>query len=113
MTRPPISEQDLIEIARAALEAAKDGNMYGAEVVRRLWRDRPRAALVDLPPIDDAKSIATAQGAVIVAASTGHLATREALDYATMLEYRRRALHSVDFEARLKEVEDFNARQRK
>ena len=109
----PIGEHDIAEVARAAIKAAVGGDMYGAEVARRLWRECRRSTVtLDLPPIDTLDNIAAAQAAVIEAAARGRIAPREALAFSTMIEYRRRAIETLSLEVDLRRY-DAEARQRK
>ncbi|HTR87955.1 MAG TPA: hypothetical protein VMI56_25965 [Reyranella sp.] len=110
-TSAPVGDAEIADVARAAIEAARAGNMYGAEIARRLWRDRRQPVRIDLPEVTDVKSVAEAQATVIAAAASGKLAPRDALDFATMLEYRRRSLETLDQEARLREIEEAQAEQ--
>ncbi len=109
----PIGEQDIAEVARAAIKAAVDGNMYGAEVARRLWRECRRSTVtLDLPPIDTLANIAAAQAAVIEAAAQGRIAPREALAFSTMIEHRRRAIETLSLEADLRRFDEENKRRK-
>ena len=70
-----------------------------------MWRRRRRTVTLDLPPVDDAGGLAAAQAAVIAAAAGGRITPREGIAFAAMLDYRRRALDTIEFEGRLREVE--------
>lgn len=107
--REVIGEAEMAEVQRVALAAAKAGNMPGAAIVERIWRRRRQSVSIDLPPVDDAKGIAAAQSAVIAAVAAEKITPRDALVYARLLEYRRRALETVEYEASLAEIEDANA----
>ena len=102
------SPADLAEIQGVAVQKAKQGDMQAATLVERMWRHRRRTATLDLPPVDDAGGLAKAQAAVIAAAAAGQITPREGMAYAAMLDYRRRALDTVEFEERLREVEKTN-----
>ncbi len=99
---------DLAEIQHVAVRQAKQGDMQAAVLVERMWRHRRRTATLDLPPVDDASGLAKAQAAVIAAAAAGQITPREGMAYAAMLDYRRRALDTVEFEERLREIEAEN-----
>ena len=99
------SLQELAMIQRAAVEKAKQGDMQAAAIVERMWRRRRRTVSVDLPPVNDALGLAAAQATVIAAAAAGKITPREGMAYAAMLDYRRRALDTVEFEGRLRAVE--------
>jgi hypothetical protein len=74
-----------------------------------MHRRRRRTVPLDLPPVDDAAGLAAAQSEVIAAAARGLITPHEGIAYATMLEYLRRALDTVEYEARLMEIEETNA----
>ena len=59
---------------------------------------------LDLPPVSDAASLAHAHAAVIATAAAGSITTRQALDFSTMLEYRRRAVETFEIETRIREL---------
>ena len=100
---------DLAEIQIMAVREAKQGNMQAAAIIERMWRRRRRTVSVDLPPVHTAGGLAKAQAAVIAAAAAGRITPREGMAYAAMLDYRRRALDTVEFEGRLRELEKTNA----
>jgi hypothetical protein len=103
------SPADLAEIQGVAVREAKQGNMQAVAIVERIWRRRRRTVTIDLPPVDDAGGLAKAQAAVIAAAAAGQITPREGMAFAMMIDYRRRALDTVEFEGRLREVEGANA----
>jgi hypothetical protein len=100
----PIDATDMAEIARVVVAQAKDGDMKAAEVARKTWRWPQPAVHVDLPPVTDAASLAAAHAAVIAAAAASRLSTRQALDFSTMLEYRRRAVETFEIETKIREL---------
>lgn len=104
-----IDEAEMAEVQRVALEKAKAGSMPGAAIVERIWRRRRRTVVLDLPPVDDARGLAAAQAAVIAAVAGGRITPRDGLAYAALLDHRRRALETVEYEARLTEIEEANA----
>jgi hypothetical protein len=104
-----LSEGDMAEVQRVAVREAKAGNMQATAIVERMHRRRRRTVPLDLPPVDDAAGLAAAQSEVIAAAARGLITPHEGIAYATMLEYRRRALDTVEYEARLMEIEETNA----
>lgn len=110
----PIGEQEIAAVARAAVEAATNGNMYGAEVARRLWCEYRRAPVtVALPALENLAGIAQAQTAIIEAAACGQLAPRDALAFSTMIEHRRRAIETLELEAELRNLNKIAAEQLK
>lgn len=100
----PIDAADMAEIARVVVAKAKDGDMKAAEVARKTWRWPQPTVRLALPPVTDAASLAQAHGAVIATAAAGELTTRQALDFSTMLEYRRRAVETFEIETKIREL---------
>lgn len=101
----PIDAADMADIGRVVVAQAKGGDMRAAEVARKTWRWPPRAVRIDnLPPVTDPASLAAAHAEVIAAAAAGRVTPREALDFSTMLEYRRRAVETFEIEARIREL---------
>jgi hypothetical protein len=101
----PVSATDMAQIARVMVEKAKDCDYKAAEIVRRLWRGRRRRLGLILPPVHEAADVAIAQQALVSALGADQLTPREALDVATILEYRRRAIETSNDDTRLKELE--------
>ena len=91
-----------------AVREAKQGNLQAIAIVERIWRRRRRTVTLDLPPVKDSGGLAAAQAAVIAAAAGGLITPREGMAYAAMLDYRRRALDTVELEERLREIERKN-----
>jgi hypothetical protein len=102
------SAADVAEIQGVAVREARQGNMQAVAIVERIWRRRRRMVTLDLPPVDDSGGLAAAQAAVIAAAAGGRITPREGVAYAAMLDYRRRALDTVELEERLREIERKN-----
>jgi hypothetical protein len=102
------SAADLAEIQAVIVREARQGNLQAIAIVERIWRHRQRPVRLDLPPVDDAAGLAAAQAAVIAAAAGGRITPYEGVAYAAMLDYRRRALDTVELEGRLREIEREN-----
>jgi hypothetical protein len=102
------SAADLAEIQAVIVREARQGNLQAIAIVERIWRHRQRTVSLDLPPVDDAAGLAAAQAAVIAAAAGGRITPHEGVAYAAMLDYRRRALDTVELEGRLREIEREN-----
>ena len=103
------STDDMAEIQRVAVREAKQGDMRAVAIVERMWRRRRRTVTIDLPPVDDAGGLAAAQAAVIATAAAGRITPREGVAFAAMLDYRRRALDTIELEGRLREIENASA----
>ena len=106
----PVSLQDIADVVQAAVKCAKEGDMYGAEVVRRYWRGRRETVVLDIGNPGTAEEIADAQGKVLALAFGGVITPREGRDFSSMIENRRRALHTLDQQQKLDEMVEF-ARQ--
>lgn len=100
----PIDAADMADIGRVVVAKAKEGDMKAAEVARKTWRWPQTAVHLDLPPVTDAASLAAAHAVVIAAAAASRLSTRQALDFSTMLEYRRRAVETFEIETKIREL---------
>lgn len=99
---------DLAEIQTVTVARAKQGDMQAVAIIERMWRRRRRTVRLDLPPVNNAGGLAAAQAAVIAAAAAGQITPHEGMAFAAMLDYRRRALDTIEHEARLREVERVN-----
>jgi hypothetical protein len=99
-----LSAADVADALQAAVREAKDGDMRGAEVVRRYWRDQRGLVVLDIAPPRTAQEIADAQSRVMAITFAGGLTTREGRDVSTMIEYRRRALHTLEQQRQLDEL---------
>ena len=103
--REPIDATDMVDIGRVVVAKAKDGVMKAAEVAYKIRRYQPpEVRLDDLPPVSDAASLAEAHAKVIAAAAANRMTTRQALDFSTMLEYRRRAVGTYQIETKINEL---------
>jgi hypothetical protein len=112
VTPDPVTLQDIIDVVQAAVRKAKEGDMYGAEVVRRYWKSRRETLVLDIGETKTAAEIAEAQGKVLALVFAGKITPREGRDVSTMLEHRRRALHTLDQQRELDEVVEFAKQQR-
>ena len=110
-TLDPVTLQDIVDVVQAAVRKAKEGDMYGAEVVRRFWKSRRETLVLDIGETRTAAEIAEAQGKVLALTFAGEITPREGRDVSTMLEYRRRALHTLDQQRELDEMVEFAKQQ--
>jgi len=111
VTPDPVTLQDIVDVVQAAVRKAKEGDMYGAEVVRRFWKSRRETLVLDIGEASTAAEIAEAQGKVLALTFAGEITPREGRDVSTMLEYRRRALHTLDQQRQLDEMVEFAKQQ--
>jgi hypothetical protein len=95
------------ELTRKCIDLAKSGDTTAL----RLFMERiapvrkGRPVNVNLPPISTAVDVLGAIGATIQAMSQGDLTADEASVIPGVLEVKRRAIETVDLEARLSAVE--------
>ena len=108
----PVTLQDIIDVVQTSVRKAKEGDAWSAEIVRRYWRDRRETMVLDIGETRTAAEIAEAQGKVLALTFAGRLTPREGRDLSTMLENRRRALHTLDQQHELDELMAFARQQR-
>ena len=107
-----IAMQDLLDgegeaITLKAIELAKAGN----ETALRLCLDRliaprrERPVRLSLPNITTAEGVSGAVAAVLDAVALGDVTIGEGVQLANLLEVRRKAMETQEFERRLTEVE--------
>jgi hypothetical protein len=89
------------------LKAAKTGDLKAAEIIlSRVWpAKKGRPVRLDLPAIKTAPDILAALATVIDATGKGEITTDEAAAVAGVLEMKRRAIETVELEARLARLE--------
>lgn len=101
-----LTSEDMAAVARAALPKAKEGNQTAALIVLRIWERLEPTIELDLPEVTDAKSLAEAHARVIAAVARRRITPRQALDVSRLLDWRRRALDTVEFESVLSKIEE-------
>ena len=94
-------------ITRKAIERALEGDMAAIRLCleRILPAVKSRPIEIDLPPVETTKDIAAAHGAVIAAMARGEITPDDASDISGVLEVRRRAIETVELEARIVALE--------
>ena len=110
-TPEPLTLNDIADVLQAAVRKAKEGDMYGAEVVRRYWKGRRDTLVHDIGETRTAVEIAEAQGKLLALTFAGILTPREGRDVSTMIENRRKALHTLEHQRQLDEVMEFARQQ--
>jgi hypothetical protein len=95
------------DILNKMVEAAKGGDMRAADLVlQRIWPARKsRPIALTLPAIQSAFDVVAAVGAVADAVGAGEITPDEGQAVASILEAKRRAIETVDLEARLSALE--------
>jgi hypothetical protein len=94
-------------ILKKMVEAAKGGEMRAADLVlARIWPVRKgRPIALALPAIQSASDVVAAVGAVADAVGAGEITPDEGQAVASILEAKRKAIETVDLEARLSALE--------
>ena len=95
-------------ITRKAIEKALEGDMTAIRLCleRILPTIKSRPIEIDLPPVETAEDIEAVQGAVIAAMAKGEITPDDAGTIAGILEARRRAIETVELEARMVALEE-------
>ena len=95
------------EITRVVIDAAKAGDLSAARLVlERLappLRERPLS--ITLPDVSDVAGVSAAQQAILSAVGEGDVLPSEATALAGVLEARRKAIETVELEARISALE--------
>ncbi len=100
-------EGDASEIGKAAIRAAKGGDVAAMRmIVDRLAPPRKmRHISIDLPKIETAADLLTAQGLVVEAMSKGEITPDEATEIGKVLEHIGSAIERRDLEVRIAKLE--------
>jgi hypothetical protein len=103
-----IMERGAKEITEAVVDLAKGGDLSAAKIVidRLLPPAKERPIFLTLPDTSTAAGIAEAQQAILQAVAAGDLLPGEAATMAGIVEARRRAVETQEFEARISALEE-------
>ena len=95
-------------IMEAVIQAAQGGDMRAAEILlRRLWPERKgRPVLVEVPEINNASDVQAALASIATAACGGEITPEEASTLAAVIDAQRRAIETMEFDARLRALEE-------
>ena len=107
MLAEKLMEDDAAEVVKSVIGAAKAGDMVAARLIlERISPPRKGSPVTfDLPPVATAADVLTALGAVVQAVGEGELTPDEGVTVASLLESKRKALETVDLEARIAALE--------
>lgn len=97
------------EVLESTITAAKRGNSRAAEILlARLWPERKGrpVTLAALPAVNDAAGVAAALAEVIRAMAAGKISPEEASAISAVIDGQRRAIETVEIEARLHAIEE-------
>src|SRR6516164_5099705 len=94
-------------LTRRAVELALEGDTTALKLCleRILPQRRSRRVVFDLPPIDRIEDLGKAIGSVLQEAANGQLFLDEAAALIGMMEFKRKALETIDLEQRLQALE--------
>ena len=94
-------------LTQKAVEKALDGDMQALKLcLERLCPPRKsRLIQIELPEVETALDVTTAQGLVIAAMARGDITPEDASTIAGILEAKRRAIETVEIEERLTQLE--------
>jgi hypothetical protein len=106
-------EREAEALTTKALELAKDGHerLLVACLDRLAPVRRSRRIQLDLPSVETAENILKAQAVVVGAVARGEIDTDEAKAMADILETKRRALETVEFDKRITTLETSETRR--
>ena len=98
---------DGADVVQAVLAAAKGGDMQAARLVleRIVPVRKGRSIQLDLPTIENAADVLTALSFTVAAMAEGEITPEEAAVVAGVLETKRKAIETVELEARLARLE--------
>jgi Family of unknown function (DUF5681) len=102
-----LMEGEAEAITRKCIEEAKAGNMVAMKLFldRIVPQSRSRRITLELPPIETAVDCMKAQGIITAAMAAGDLAPDEAETAVNVVEMKRRAIETVEFEKRIETLE--------
>ncbi len=95
-------------LTRKAIEKALDGDATALRLcLERLCPPRKmRSVTIALPKVKDAAGVASAQNAVVQAVASGEVTPDEGIALTTILDARRKAIETLDLEARITALEE-------
>jgi hypothetical protein len=107
-----LAEQIMADDAEAVvvevIKAAKGGDMTAARLIldRIAPPRRGQAVAITLPDVKSPRDVTDALAAIITAMGSGSITTEEAAAIAAVVEMQRRAIETVELEARMSAVEE-------
>ncbi len=102
-----LAEGEATEVLRNVLNGAKGGDMAAARIVLdRVWPARKsRPVSLSLPEIETPADVVVALGAVADAVGAGDISPDEGAAVASVLEMKRKAIETIELEARIAALE--------
>jgi hypothetical protein len=106
--------EDVECVIEAVITAARNGDMTACKIIldRLVPIRRGRPIEIKLPSAIDAKGVAEAAAATIAAVANGELTPEEGRILAEILEARRKAIETSEFEERLEALERVFAKRK-
>ncbi len=102
-----LMEGEVETITRKCVDEAKAGNMVAMRMFldRIVPQARSRRITLDLPAIETAADCLKAQGIITAAMAAGELSPDEAETAANVVELKRRAIETLEYEKRIDALE--------
>jgi Family of unknown function (DUF5681) len=102
-----IGAEGAAAVMRKVVEAAQAGDMRAADILlRRLWPERRgRPVALAFPYVNSAEGVTMALAAVVAAMGDGRITPDEAASVSAVIEVQRRAIETVELEARIAALE--------
>lgn len=100
-------EGNLEAVLTAVIERAKGGDMTACRMIvdKVLPNTKERPIALNLPLINDLNGIGEAQAEILKAVSVGGITPSEGEKIASIIEARRRAIETIELEARISRLE--------
>jgi hypothetical protein len=101
-------DEEMEEMVRLAAAKAREGDVHAIEVWRRLRHAQGHGQRVRIgfTPPGDIHGLHRTQTALIEKAFDGQITTRQSLDLAALLDYRREMILTVDLAAEIRAIEE-------
>ena len=102
-----LMEGNLEEVLATVIERAKGGDMAACKMVldKVLPNTKDRSIALEMPLINDIKDVGNAQAEILQAVANGSITPNEGERVASIIEARRRAIETIDLEARISQLE--------
>ena len=108
-----LMEDEAEAVVRAVIDKAKEGDMTAARIVvdRIAPIRKGRPIKLPLPKVKTADDLAAAMASIVNAMAEGNITPEEATAAASVLEMRRRAIETMEFDQRLRALEQGETRK--
>ena len=101
-------QDDLPEIVRTVIVAARGGDMVAAKLVleRVVPQRRGAPVEIDLPKVHCARDVVAAAAAITDEVAAGRITPDEGSALTLLVDFQRRAIETADLETRLQALEE-------